>query len=90
MGVHDDPDEQDAYDGYALAVYGLLARGATDEHLAEYLSDAAAIWMESGALSQDRLLVVIRSLRHIEIRVRSSPEVRLEPAVPARPTIVPD
>jgi hypothetical protein len=73
MAVRDDPDEQDAYDGYALAIYGLLARGATDEHLTEYLSDAAGIWMERDTISQDTLLTVIRALRRIEITIRSSP-----------------
>ena len=73
MGVRDEPDTQDAYDGYALAIYGLLVRGATDEHLAEYLSDAATIWMEAGASAAETLLVVIRALRRIEISVRSSP-----------------
>jgi hypothetical protein len=90
MSVRDDPDDQDAYDGYALAIYGLLARGATDEHLAEYLADAAAIWLESDAISQDTLLKVIRALRRIEISVRSSPQVELEPAVLGQHTIVPD
>ena len=33
MGVRDDPERQDAYDGYALAIYGLLARGADVNHV---------------------------------------------------------
>jgi hypothetical protein len=74
IGVRDDPDEQDAYDGYALAIYGLLARGATDEQLTEYLSDAAAIWMEREPVAKDTLPNVVRALRRIEIAVRSSPQ----------------
>jgi hypothetical protein len=90
IGVRDDPDAHDAYDGYALAIYGLLARGATDEHLGEYLSEAAAIWLESETVSQETVLAVIRALRRIEISVRSSPHVELEPAALGQPTIVPD
>lgn len=71
IGVHDEPEAQDEYDRYALALYGLLARGATDEHLAEYLSDMATYWMEVGAISHDSLSAVIRALRRIDISVRS-------------------
>jgi hypothetical protein len=67
IGVRDEPDAQDEYDGYAFALYGLLARGATDDDLAEYLAQVTMFWMDLGASSRDSFSTVIHALRRIGV-----------------------
>jgi len=37
IGVSDEPQAADEYDGYIWGIYGLLKRGANDEEIAEHL-----------------------------------------------------
>jgi hypothetical protein len=71
-GVREQPEAQHEYDDYALALYGLLARGATDDDLAEYLGQAATCWMGLGSIHRDSLGTVIRELRDIGVDGRRS------------------
>jgi hypothetical protein len=73
IGVRDEPGAQDEYDGYALALYGLLARGATDDDLAQYLAEVATFWMALGTGTRDSSRTVIGALRQIGVGVRSTP-----------------
>jgi hypothetical protein len=70
IGVRDEPAAQCEYDGYALALYGLLARGATDDDLAEYLAEVTMFWLELGASRRDSLSTVIHALRRIGVSER--------------------
>jgi hypothetical protein len=70
IGVRDEPDAQEAYDGYTLALYGLLARGATDDDLAQYLAEVAMVWLGLGASTGDSLHAVIGALRRLGVRER--------------------
>jgi hypothetical protein len=72
IGVRDEPDAQDEYDGYALALYGLLARGATDDDLAEYLAEVAMFWMELGNSTRESLAEVVRALRQVGVARRGT------------------
>jgi hypothetical protein len=69
-GVRDEPDAHDEYDGYALALYGLLARGATDDDLAEYLAEVSMVWLGLGKSTAHSLRSVIAALRGIGIDPR--------------------
>jgi hypothetical protein len=72
IGVRDEPEAQDEYDGYALALYGLLARGATDDDLAKYLAEVTMVWMGLGASTPDSLGAVIHALRGIGVSERGT------------------
>jgi hypothetical protein len=72
IGVRGEPAAQSEYDGYALALYGLLARGATDDDLAEYLAEMTMFWMDLGADTRDSLGTVIHALRRIGVSEREA------------------
>ena len=86
IGVRDEPAAQREYDGYALALYGLLARGATDDDLAQYLAEVSIFWLELGASKRDSFRKVIDGLRRVGVRGREATNDEREMAWPKRTT----
>ena len=65
IGIKDEPNAQDEYDGYAGPIFDLLSGGATDEQLNDRLLYLVNDRMGLKATS-DAMLPTIRALRAIE------------------------
>ena len=67
IGVRDEPNAQDEYDGYLGGVYELLARAATEDEIAAHLREIETVRMGGRGQGQETLLGVARSLRRIAL-----------------------
>ena len=65
IGVKDEPNAQDEYDGYLGAIFGLLSSGATDEQLTDRLLYFVNDRMGLKA-TPEQMLPTVRALRAIE------------------------
>jgi len=66
IGVKDEPNAQDEYDGYLGNVYELLVAGASDERIAEYLCWIVNERMELLAKRED-MAETVAALRKIRL-----------------------
>ena len=66
IGISDDPNAQDEYDGYIGRIFELLAPGGNDEEIVDYLSCATNEHMGLSA-SREHLPPVVKALRQIPI-----------------------
>lgn len=70
IGVSRIPEAHDEYDGYVMPIFGLLARGASDAELADYLYKTETETMGLMRLGmRGHLKKVIHKLREIDVRV---------------------
>jgi hypothetical protein len=66
IGIKDEPNAQDEYDGYMGNVYELLVSGASDERIAQYLSQIVTEQMELPAKLGD-MAGTVAALRRIQL-----------------------
>jgi hypothetical protein len=66
IGIRDEPNAQDEYDVYLGNVYELLAGGAPDERIAQYLLKVVKERMELPARPDD-MAATVAALRHIQL-----------------------
>jgi len=66
IGVKDEPNAQDEYDGYLGNVHELLVAGASDQRIAEYLCFVVNERMELPATRED-LAETVAALRKIPL-----------------------
>ena len=69
IGVRDEPEAQDEYDSYVGGVYRLLASGASEEQIVDYLWQIETVNMGLRRLGQDRLRPVAQRLRALDVRL---------------------
>ena len=67
IGVRDEPLAKDEYDSYIGRIYHLLAEGAPEEKLADYLHWVEIDQMGLSGQSRDSLLAVARALKSVSI-----------------------
>jgi hypothetical protein len=72
IGVRDEPNAQDEYDGYIGPVFELLSTGGSDKQIAEYLDWAVARMGMDG--SRVSLQAVVSTLRKIDLNGQTSIE----------------
>lgn len=65
IGVRDEPNAQDEYDGYSQGVLALLANGASDDQIIEHLLRIVIERMELPAKKEDmqRTVSVLRLIQ---------------------------
>ena len=66
IGIKDEPNTQDEYDGYLGNVYELLVSGASDSRIAEYLCCVVTERMELTAKTKD-MAETVAALRRIQL-----------------------
>ena len=66
IGIKDEPNAQDEYDGYLGKVYELLVGGAPDERIAQYLFEVVTERMELPA-KHDDMVGTVAALRRIQL-----------------------
>ncbi len=66
IGVRDEPNAQDEYDGYLGNVYELLVGGASDERIAQYLCSVITERMALRA-TVDGMVDTVAALRRIQL-----------------------
>jgi hypothetical protein len=66
IGIRDEPNAQDEYDGYLGKIYELLVRGASDEGIAQYLCSVVTERMELRATA-DGMADTVAALRRIQL-----------------------
>jgi hypothetical protein len=66
IGIKDEPNAQDEYDGYAAPIFQLLCDGATDEQLSDQLLYFVNARMLLNATAE-AMRPTIRALREIEL-----------------------
>lgn len=69
IGVKNEPNAQDEYDGYLGNVYELLVGGAPDGSIAEFLCRVVNEQMELPAKTED-MAETVTALRRIQIPAR--------------------
>ncbi|MFZ3266834.1 MAG: hypothetical protein WA172_22710 [Terriglobales bacterium] len=69
IGIKDEPNAQDEYDGYLGNVYELLISGAPDERIAQYLVNVVTERMELPAKIED-MAHTVAALRRIQVPVK--------------------
>ena len=63
IGIRDEPNAQDEYDGYIGPVYELLTTGGSDEQIVEYLDWAVArMGMDGSAISLQGVVLALREI----------------------------
>jgi hypothetical protein len=67
IGVKDEPNAQDEYDGYLGGVYELLVTGASDESIEDHLWRIVTERMELSAKKSD-MADTVKALRQIPLR----------------------
>jgi hypothetical protein len=67
IGVRDEPNAQDEYDGYIGKLYDLLTSNAPDSDLTEHLYWAAHNQMGFDAAQPSDMLSTVEALRRIEL-----------------------
>ena len=67
IGIKDEPNAQDEYDGYVSGVHQLRASGATAVQRAEYLRNIEATKMGIGEGAIDQLLPVAEKLLRLDV-----------------------
>lgn len=66
IGIQDEPNAQDEYDGYIGQIYDLLVSGAPDTELVDYLSWAVTEHMGLDRSKED-MLPTLEELRKIKL-----------------------
>jgi hypothetical protein len=66
IGVKDEPNAQDEYDGYLGGVYELLVSGASDDNIAEHLWRIVTERMELSA-KKSNMANTVKALRQIPL-----------------------
>jgi hypothetical protein len=66
IGIRDEPNAQDEYDGYLGKIYEPLVRGASDEGIAQYLCSVVTERMELRATA-DGMADTVAALRRIQL-----------------------
>jgi hypothetical protein len=69
IGVADEPQAQGEYDSYVGAVYRLLASGASEREIADYLWKIETDGMELSSPDPSALLPVARRLKALDVRL---------------------
>jgi hypothetical protein len=67
IGVRDEPNAQDEYNGYLGAVFELLTTGAPDKELKRYLNWVSAERMGMREASDEIMASTISALRNISL-----------------------
>ena len=68
IGVRDIPEAADEYDSYALAVLQMLETGASDRHIADYLTSVVRDRMGLGPnpKADENITAILRELYAVE------------------------
>ncbi len=74
IGIQDAPNAQDEYDGYIGKLYGLLAAGAPDSELVDYLFWAAHEQMGLDSSTREDMLPTVAELRKIDFSPTDNPK----------------
>ena len=67
LGVHDKPGPHQEYATHALAVYGLLARGASSTQVVRYLHSIESGELHHPELATADLTTLLRALRAVNL-----------------------
>jgi hypothetical protein len=67
IGIKDEPNAQDEYDGYLGGVYELLVGGSSDESIEDHLWKIVAINMGLDAAKKSDMAETVHALRKIQI-----------------------
>ncbi len=65
IGVNDEPNARDEYDGYIRSIYTLLVQGASDAEIAALLRQHEIVNMGLRGSSQEHLQSVVEALRTV-------------------------
>jgi hypothetical protein len=65
IGIRDEPNAQDEYDGYIGEVFELLANGSPDSKILDYLFEAAHEHMGLSSSRREDMLPTVVELRKI-------------------------
>ena len=69
IGVKDEPNAQDEYDGYLGGVYQLLVEGASDDSIADHLCRIVTENMGLEAAKKSDMAETVQALRQIPLPV---------------------
>jgi len=67
IGVKNEPQAADEYDGYIAGICALLRDGASDEQIAHHLSEIEAKEMGLRSVAQQTFTPLIAKLRSLEL-----------------------
>jgi hypothetical protein len=67
IGVQNEPNAQDEYDGYVGEIYGLLVQGATDPEITDRLLYIVQETMGLDAANAEDMQSTVRALREIRL-----------------------
>jgi hypothetical protein len=67
IGVHDVPEAADEYDGYIGGIYSLLRDGASDERIAQHLSEIETKTMGLSPVERGGYQPLIAKLRFLDL-----------------------
>ncbi len=67
IGVMNEPYAQDEYDSYLGALYDLLAQGASEADMIEYLGTIETVSMGGSVSNEANLRSVVQSLKRIPL-----------------------
>ena len=67
IGIKDEPNAQDEYDGYIGELYDLLVSRADDSQLIEYLYSAAHDHMGLDSVSRSDMVTTVEALKKIPL-----------------------
>ena len=67
IGVSDVPEASDEYDGYVGGMYALLRDGASDERIAQHLSEIETRTMGLAPIDSSRYGPLIARLRSLDL-----------------------
>ena len=75
IGIKDERNAQDEYDGYLGGVYQLLVSGASDEQIADHLWRIIAERMGLSATRKADMADTVRALREIKLLKEQPPRL---------------
>ena len=67
IGVKDEPNAQDEYDGYVGEIYGLLIQKATDQEITDRLLSIVQETMGLDGAKAEDMTATVRALREIRL-----------------------
>ena len=71
IGIADEPEAQDEYEGYVGGVYRLLASGASAQQIAEHLADIETRQLGFKDTRAGMLIPLAETLRRLNVRLNS-------------------
>ena len=67
IGIHNEPNSQDEYDGYVGEIYALLIRAATDQEITDRLLNIVQDTMGLDTAKAEDMRSTVRALREIRM-----------------------